>query len=513
MLFTKLLSTTGKETGVGQFPFSIIKQPVAGAIACNTVKISDGVYAQAPRLQQSDSPYYYYNGTLFVYSSADGIRPEATHFQYDQSFSRQVSNWAKLGTKEFTIILQPNNAENIPNVGNESAIDYTYAEGFPVDKTSGNFTTSRNYAGQIYNTSSPTVSVPSNFGTSWWAYFMLMDSTHRNIHTHGNRNDWANTVFKVILGRSNTYATSKGWIQRVDNGSVTWTKQLSDATKADPSKGINLYCCGTNGEDTLVVYGAADGGMALIQANGTVSWARDQLDANDADSSQHFIDPTGTYAYSVDRRGYLYRITLSDGSVHYTPDTYADGVPSNATYFALNQCGYCGGFDSDGYLWVVSNQYDSLTKMDVSGANPIALGSYRAGSNGNGVLWNGPLVDGDRIVAQAVRQSGSYGYGSWFVCLATDFSTTTIDGYAGRVYTKKYGIGSNGGGEDYIRIMGVYTTSRTGSWTSYTTSSTSVSITDDTSGYDYDTNAAIVDTVMNSAIPTSVHVRSQSTVS
>lgn len=513
MIVQKLLSSTGKGTGVGQFPFSIIKQPVAGAVACNTVKISDGVYAQAPRLQQSDSPYYYYNGTLFVYSSADGIRPESTHFQYYQNNSRQVSDFAKIGTKEFTVLFQGTNSNFIPDGGNEGAIDYTYAEGFPVDKTSGNSTLSRGYRTVVEDGQTPIVANPPDFGTNWRAWFILMDSTHRNIHTHANRSDWANTVFKIIVGQNASTGVGKAWIQRLDSGSITWTKRLSETAKADPKQGINLYCCGTNGEDTLVVYGAADGGMALIQANGTVAWTRDQLDANDNDSSKHFIDSTGAYAYSSDRRGYLYRINLSDGSVHYTTDTYATNASLRSVWWALNQVGYCGGFDSDGYLWVVGNPYNALTKMDVSGANPVAVGSYYAQSNGNGILWNAPLVDGDRIVAQAVRYSGSNAFGSWFLCLATDFSTNTIDQTDGKVYTKKYGIGSDGGGEDYIGVFSADTASRTGSWVAYTTASTSITIQNDTSNYDWDSNAANADSIISTSTGHANLIRSQSTVS
>lgn len=493
MLVQKLLSTTGKATGMGQFPFCIMAQPFSGYSACRTVRLADGVYAQAPRLFMSDISTWEYQGIVATYSSADGIRPEQTIMNYANSTSKQMSPYGKLGTKEFTVILNDTNVQFTPSGGNEGVLDLTYAEGFPIDLTSGNSTTSRGYRTYAEDGQSPTIANPPDFGTNWLAYFVLQDSTHRLLHQQGNKDDWANTEFKLIFGRDNSTSSGRGWIQRLDNGSVTWTKRMRQGTYANPYQGILCYCCGTNGEDTLVTFGDSKT-ISLVQANGTIAWQRDVNDANDNDTSTKFIDPTGSYAYSVDRTGDLFRINLSDGTASITGDTYATGVPSG-TLVATNTVTYCGGFDSEGYLWVSNNERNCLSRIDVSGANPITVGSYRASSSFGAVSFHAPLADGDRIVSQALG-GNSNKWGAWFVCLATDFSTTTIDQTDGEVYAQKYGIGSDAGGVGYFGFLSAYTTSRTGTWSSYGTTARSISFTNDTSGYDWDTNAANFDAII-----------------
>lgn len=512
MLIFKLLSTTGKDTGVGQFPFCIIRQPFSGSSACFTVKLAEGVYAQAPRLYTNDNSTFQYSGLVAAYSSADGIRPEQTLMKYQTTSSNQIGPYGKLGTKEFTIIFTDTNAEYAPSGGNEGAVDFIYAEGFPVDLNSGNSTTARGYRAYAEDGQTPTIANPPNFGTNWLAYFILQDSTHRLIGRQGNRADWANTEFKLIFGRNVGVNSDRGWIQRLDNGTVTWTKRLSQGTNFEPEQGILCYCCGTNGEDTLIKCGNSKG-MALIQANGTVAWKKKQDDAADNDTSTHYIDPTGSYAYTVDRTGKLFRITISNGDVHQTTTTFATGTASR-TLLALNQATYCAGFDSEGYLWLSNQQYQCLTRMDVSGANPIAVGSYQADSNSGGVSWQAPLVDGDRIVSQLMVRTSSNLNASWFACLATDFSTNTIDQTSGDVYSQKYGIGTNTSNTEYkITNFNTYTTSNTGSWSAVSTTTDSFSITDDTSGYDWDTNAANFDTIVANSTGSSNQIRSQSTVS
>ena len=508
----RLLSASGG-TEVGQFPFVIIKQPSGGVHGCHTVRISDGVYAQAPRIQSSGQTTFLYHGLVHLYSSADGTRPEQTTFQYHRSSSLQMSDVAKVGTKEFSLVMMANNSEMAPP--NNGVFDFTYAEGFPVDLTSGNSTISRGYTDiTAEDQDTPTIDNPPNFGSNWKAKFITYDSTQRNRHNQGNKSDWEGVVFKVIVGNQVSGTIGQGYFERVENGTTVLKITIGETSKADPMNGVSLYCCGTNGEDTLVVFGNNAGGMILIEADGTRRWAKDQLDANANDSSRHFISSDGAYAYSVNRQGQLFRIDLSDGSVKSTVDTYATSVPDGSVNNYTDSITYCGGFDGEGYLWVCNNNYNCLTRMDVSGANPVAKGSYHfKGHSTNGVNFEAPLADNDRVVCQIARNYGTSIIGeTYFACFPTDFSVDTVDAQYERVYGKRYGIGSNTG-EEYIHTFATYTTERTGNWGNESTSATAITTAVYTGSYDWDANAAKYDTIIANNNTGNVNIGSQSTLS
>ena len=487
----RLLSASGG-TEVGQFPFCLISQPSAGFMVGQTVKIGEGAYAQAPGTRvdgasNTTTNSIIYTGLLLTYSSADGVRPEQNHFLTGNA-NYHCSTLSKIGTKEYTLVM---NQSSMGDKHPQHTIDYHYNTGYPVDVTSGQSTFNRSYQTQIQSNQSPAPATPPGVSAVWYGYFVIFDSTVKNIQAQGNASDYSGVVFKTFFGRTLSGSVGGGYIERLDGGSVTWKKQLGDHSKGDPQKGIRLYPCGTNGEDTLLVY-SSDGGMAVIEADGTVRWHRDMLDGNTNPTSCHFVAPNGDYAYTTSSAGELFKIDLSDGTMQVTTTTFATGTP-NLSGLSNAQSNYTGGFDSDGYLWVSNPIYGCLTRMDVSGANPIAIGSYQFKDGASdAVPAFAPLVDGDRIVCQLMRKETNL-RSSWFCCLPTDLSVDTIDQYNG-VYTREYGIGSGiYSGTLGIDDLSVYTTNNQGSWGAASTNSGGALIYTYTGSYDYYAAAAIVD--------------------
>lgn len=519
MLIFKLLSTTGKGTGVGQFPFSIIAQPFAGMGVQRTVKLSDGVYAQSPQLHvgSGTSGSLYYNGFIATYSSADGVRPESDIFYYAEgtdSSNGCISTLSKVGTKRFTMLID-GNADYLGTASSKTfgICEFMYNEGFPVDITSGNSTVGYGTGGTIYYNDSPTISTPPNGSSNWFLYYMgILDDTQYNNHINANYADWSGVSFKVAFYKSNTTGRELGYIQREDNGSVTWKKYLMDGTHGDPSKGFRAQPCGTNGADTLIYFGENKGGMCVVDASGTVLWTKDQNAALSSYSHTPVVDATGAYAYTCNTVT-LYKIDLSDGSVVSTSDIFPSGVTS-ASVGATTYTNPMGGFDSDGYLWVYAKNYNCLSRMDVSGANPVCVGAYVFNSKSLG----GILVDGDRIVGQVMDVSTTLN-GSWFFCLATDLSTATVDQYNGEVYTREYGIANRDntttfGNSDKFAYFSANTTSNTGSWAAYSTTGGSFTIQPYTGSWDFDTEVATYDSILASRTTSGPNLlRSRSTVS
>ena len=519
MLVQKLLSTTGKATGMGQFPFCIIAQPFAGMGVQRTVKISDGVYAQSPNwfVGSGSSGSLYYNAFLATYSSADGVRPESDIFYYNEgtdSANQCISTLSKVGTKRFTMLLD-GNAEYLGAATSKTQgiAEFMYAEGFPADINSGNSTVGYGTGPQVYYNDSPTIATPPNGSSNWFMGYMgILDDTQYNNHMSANYADWSGVAFKVAFYKSNTTGRELGYIQREDNGSVTWKKYLMDGTHGDPYKGFRAMPCGTNGEDTLLYFGESKGGMCLINSSGTVLWKKDQNAALSSYSHTPVVDAAGAYAYTCNTVT-LYKIDLSDGSVVSTSDIFPSGVTS-ASVGATSYTNPMGGFDSDGYLWVYAKNYKCLSRMDVSGANPVCVGAYVFNSKALG----GILVDGDRIVGQALDISTTLN-GSWFFCLATDLSTTTINQKDGEVYTRQYGIAnynstSTFGTTDKFAYFSANTTSNTGAWSAYSTSSGSFTVGDYTGSWDFDTEVATYDSIMASRTTSGPNMlRSRSTVS
>ena len=253
--------------------------------------------------------------------------------------------------------------------------------------------------------------------------------------------------------------------------------------------------------------------MAVIEADGTVIWTRDMLDGNTNDTACHFVDPNGNYAYTTTQQGELYRIDLSDGTMQSTTTTFATGTP-NLSGVSNSNSNYTGGFDSEGYLWVSNGSYACLTRMDVSGANPIAVGSYQfKGKFGDAVGAFAPLVDGDRIVCQLMRKETNL-RSSWFCCLPTDLSVDTIDQSTGDVYAREYGIGSGTySGTLDIGNITVYSTSNQGTWGAASSNSGGASIYAYTGSYDYDAAAAVVDQRMPASTIGIDVIRSNATMS
>lgn len=504
---------------MGQFPFCIIAQPFAGMGVQRTVKITDGVYAQSPQLfvGSSSSGSLSYNNFISTYSSADGIRPESDIFYYDEGTSSTngaISTLSKVGTKRFTMLIDGNADYLGASTSKTKGIaEFMYPEGFPADITSGNSTAGYGTGPQIWYNDSPTIATPPNGSSNWFMGYMgILDDTQYNNHMSANYADWSGVEFKVAFYKSNSTGRELGYIQREDNGSVTWKQYLMDGSHGDPYKGFRAMPCGTSGEDTLLYFGENEGGMCLINSSGTVVWKKDLSSALSSLSHTPVIDAAGAYAYTCDTT-YLYKIDLSDGSVERTADIYPTGASSNTTP-SINFSSGMAGFDSEGYLWVYARSYRCFSRMDVSGANPVCVGAYVFNSKGLG----GVLVDGDRVVGQAMDISTTLN-GSWFFCLATDLSTTTINQQDGEVYAEEFGIAnyndsSTFGRSDVFRFFSANTTSNTGTWASFSVSSGSFTIATYTGSWDFDTEVATYDSVIASRTTAGNNLlRSRATVS
>ena len=196
-----------------------------------------------------------------------------------------------------------------------------------------------------------------------------------------------------------------------------------------------------------------------------------------------------------------------------TTTTFATNTP-NQTTVTNAQSNFTGGFDSDGHLWVSNGTYGCLTRMNVGGTNPIALGSYQLdGAFSDGVPFFGILVDGDRVVGQAIAYESGLRT-SWFFCFPTDLSVDTIDQSGGDLFAREFGIGSgNLSGSQAIKNFNVYTTNNEGSWGSASTTSVGITVNAYTGSYDYDAAAAVVDQRMAASSIGIDVIRSSATLS
>ena len=498
----RLLSTTGSGGAtVGEMPFVIMGQPTAGHIVAKTIKLAEGVYSQMPTTESVSNTYSgqgIYEGLILTYSSADGVRPESNIFTINHN-KNILSEITTLGTKRYPIVIQGNAGSKTPINLNTAVCDIRYEDGFPADVVSGNSSVSRAYTPAMESGGTPDIADPPDTGTNWRGYFIVIDEHQKNVHAQGNHADWSGVVFKTFQGNNQANSAGHGYVERLDGGSVTWKKKINDTAKGDPQNGFSLYPCGTNGEDTLIVYSQNDGGMAVILANGNIAWDKDMLEVAAADTSYHYIDAAGAYAYTMDRDGKLYRVDLSDGTAVVTTTTYPGSTGTN-TFRDVSNVSYIGGFDSDGFLWVANSQRNCITRMNVSGSAPIATGAYFFDTYGSsdGIQAFGILCDGDRIVGQLMKYENSIQRmtASWFFCLKTDFSTETIDNSTSQVWSKKYGLGLDN--DSLVSISGIThkSTSSTGSWGAHTTTDVNLNIAAYTGSYDYDAAAAQVDTKM-----------------
>lgn len=483
----KLLMASGG-TDVAELPFFIGATYTSAWHPYVIRKIGTGTYAyRTARNFVSTGNISDYENTTTVWWSPDGVMPCQSAFFEKGGAGDYISTYRTVGTKTFSY------AQEIPStlfVSNSQAQlrDRFLEEGFPAADQLGSSGISTDPAAQYImpEYSNGASSVVSSRGSSGYNVFSMWEADTNAIDLDRFGIDMTNGSFRIQSFVNTGNGEQYQYVARLNgSGTVLWAKELGTSS-AEPTK-IKKYIPLSNGQSLLLM--TSDDGQMLINSNGTVAYQQTQ--SGFANGHEWAVDPTETYAYGVKgSTGELFRLTISNGNVDQMSIKAATGAPSRQ--YASNSYGsLLGGFDSDGYLWMCNQEY-GVSRVDLSSSTtPVIVGTYQTTSPTSGKYCTPHTitVDGDRLlIFTSFYDNSTYdGYGGFFYCLKTDFSTTTIDNQNARLTNNRYGITEQQGGGPIGNVT-AYTTSTNGTWNSQSVGSTTLFSVTDRASYDWSTN-------------------------
>jgi hypothetical protein len=478
--FKILLGSGG--TDVAELPFFIASTYTGGYAPYNIRKVATGKYAYCTEFDQISANTDYERLTTLFWSP-DGVIPvQSAFFEYPTGDSIHMCR--KQGGYTYSY-LQKGYGQGQP----EKPRDRTSGSGWAAADemgTSGR-STDAFAAWNVASSNEGAGGVVSPRGSSGWRVNNMYIYDTDMLDTARFGYDYTSASYRILQMYNNNSGAVPIYIAK-DNSSGTqqWAYEFYPNISSVSGSKVNQIIPLSNGK-TILVVGDSEY-FIMLNSNGTVQYEV-KSDFSLARSEEIAIDSSQTYAYSSNGQ-YLYRMTLSNGSVHRLSIQSASSVPlENAN---SNSYQMLAGFDSDGYLWWGSRQY-GVNRTNVSGGTPQIVGTYKIDGSGQ-YSYCTPhtcTVDGDRILifTTGYANSSNTAYGGFFCCLKTDFSTTTIESYDATQYNNRYGIdqeqGYTQGGSGNVVA---YTSAASGSWTSQSTTTTSAFFTVDRSSYDWSTN-------------------------
>ena len=475
-------------TDVAELPFFIGATYTSAWAPFVIRKIGTGTYAYRTAFNfVSTGNISDYENTTTVWWSPDGVIPVQSAFFEKNGAGDYISTYRTVGNKVFSYAHEITTTVMVGNTSTQLR-DRFLAEGFPAADQLGSSGISTDPAAQ-YNLpefANGASGVVSSRGSSGYNVFSMWEADTNAIDLDRFGIDMTNGSFRVQSFFDTGNGQQYQYIARLNgSGTVLWAKELGTSSE-EPTK-IKKYIPLSDGKSLLLMK-SGDGQM-LVNSNGTVAYQQKQ--SGFAAGYDWAIDPTETYAYGVKAStGELFRLTISNGNVDKMNIKAATGAPSRQ--FASNSAGsLLGGFDNDGYLWMCNQQY-GVSRVDLSSSTtPVIVGTYQTTSPTSGKYCTPHTitVDGDRLLIFTSFYDNSTfdGYGGFFYCLKTDFSTTTIDNQNGYLTNNRYGITEQNGGGPTGNVT-AYTTSTNGSWSSESVSSTTLFSVTDRSSYDWATS-------------------------
>ena len=477
----KLLLSSGG-TDVAELPFFIASTYTGGYAPYNIRKVGTGKYAYCTEFEMINANTDYERLTTLFWSP-DGVIPvQSAFFEYPTGDSIHMCR--KQGGYTYTYC-QKGYGQGEPQLPKDRPSGSGWAAGEEMG-TSGRSTDAL-AMWNIASSNEGAGGVVSPRGASNWRVNNMYIYDTDMLDTERFGYDYTSASYRILQMYYNPSGVNPVYIAK-DNSSGTqqWAYEFYPNTSSVSGGKVNQIIPLSNGK-TIIVVGDAEY-FVMLNSNGTVQYSV-KSDFSNQQSEEIAIDSSQTYAYSA-RGEYLYRITLSNGSVHRLSIRSASSVPSDFYNYSTYQ--NLAGFDSDGYLWWASPGY-GVNKVDVSGATPQIVGTYKIDGVGSYQYCTPHCcsVDGDRVLIFTTGYANSTydGYGGFFCCLKTDFSTTTIDSYDGSQYNNRFGIdqeqGYTQGG--FGRVV-AYTSAANGTWDSQSTDTSNAFSLIDRSSYDWDTN-------------------------
>ena len=478
----KLLLSSGG-TDVAELPFFIASTYTGTYVPVQIRKVGTGKYAYVTAVESVNQNAVDYERLVTLFWSPDGVIPVQSSF-FEYPFGNGINQCRKQGGYTYTYCLK-SLSEGAPKFPR----DRISGSGWAAAEEMGNSGRSTD-AFASWNVVDPNEGaggVVSPRGSSGWRVTNMYIYDTDMLDTDRYGYDYTSASYRCLLMYNNNSGVDPLYIAK-DNSSGTqqWAYEFYPNASGVRGDSVDQIIPLSNGK-TLLQLGDVER-MVMLNSDGTFDW-QNKSDFITRNSREIAIDSTETYAYSV-RGEYLYRMTLSNGNLHRLSIRSASSVPSDIynpyTYQNL------AGFDSDGYLWWASPGY-GVNKTDVSGATPQIVGTYKIDGS-SGYQYCTPhtcAVDGDRVLVFTTGYANASfpGYGGFFCCLKTDFSTTTIESYEGKQYNNRNGIdqdpGYTQGGSGNIVA---YTSAANGSWTSQSVETTNAFFQVDRSSYDWDTN-------------------------
>ena len=486
----KLLLGSGG-TDVAELPFFIGSTYTAAYAPYNIRKLGTGTYGYKTDNQFAPpGNIANYEKSMTVWWSPDGVMPVQSTFFDKIGASDMISNFRTMGDYTFSLMYEPVTTHPV-STGNSVPTDRFLYEGFPAADQLGSSGISTDPAATytVPEYQDGAGSVVSSKGSSGYNVNIMLEADANMIDLDRFNIDMSNGSFRI----QNFYDTGNGeqfsYVSRLNGaGTVLWAKEFG-TSGTEPSN-IKKFIPLSDGKSLLLTKNG-DGQM-LVNSDGSVAYQ--QTNSGFANTYDWAIDTSETYAYAVKMStGELFRMTISNGNMHSMSIRAATGAPSRSYAGGTSYGSLTAGFDNDGYLWMVNQQY-GVSRVNLSSSTtPVILGTYQTTSPTGGKYCtpHTALVDGDRLVIfTSYYDNSTYdGYAGFLYCLKTDFSTTTVDNQLNKAYNNRYGITAQQGDGGFGDVT-AYTTSTNGSWNSESTSSTTLFSVTDRASYDWATNYA-----------------------